>query len=113
MASLSRSTKLSPSLAEAAELRARTLGYSSWNAYIKALIRYDLMIQGEHSVTRPVSHLRLVDQDKIDGELLDLTRAGKGVRGQWLEHAIERIAGEDGTAVKRKLADDPSSLLSN
>jgi hypothetical protein len=95
MAAISRSTKLSPALADAAELRARNLGYASWNAYVKALIRYDLMVQGEHTVTRPISHLRLDQQDKIDGELLQLTRQGVGVRGQWLEKAIERIAGEE------------------
>lgn len=98
MAALSRSTKLSPSLADASELRARQLGYTSWNAYIKALIRYDLMIQGEHSVTRPISHLRLEQQDKVDCELLDLTKEGKGVRGQWLEHAIKRVTGTSDTS---------------
>ena len=92
MAATSRSTKLSPDLAEACELRARLLGYPSWNAYIKALIRYDLMIQGGHDVTRPICHLRLGDQDKVDAELLKLTQDGVGVRGQWLEYIIRRIA---------------------
>ncbi len=95
MASISRSNKLSPDLAEASDIRSRELGYTSWNAYVKALIRYDLMIQGEHTVTRPISHLRLEQQDKVDGELLGLTKEGKGVRGQWLENAIRRVTGSD------------------
>lgn len=109
MASVSRSTKISPALADASELRARQLGYASYNAYIKALIRYDLMIQGDHSVTRPLSHLRLEQQDKVDEDLLSLTREGKGVRGQWLEHAIRRVTGVDDPAVPGKLAESLSS----
>ena len=94
MSSKTRSTKLPFDLADAAEMRAKQLGYPSWNAYIKGLIRYDLMVQGEHSVTLPVARMRPEEQDKIDAELLERTREGKGVRGQWLEHAIRRIAGE-------------------
>jgi hypothetical protein len=104
MASLTRSTKLPADLADAAELRSKQLGYPSWNAYIKGLIRYDLMVQGSHTVTLPVAQMRLEDQDKIDAELLARTNEGKGVRGQWLEHAIRRIAGEDkASVVKEKI----------
>lgn len=107
MAATSRSTKLSPALADASQLRARQLGYPSWNAYVKALIRYDLMIQGDHTVTRPICHMRLEDQDKIDGELLGLTNAGKGVRGQWLEAAIRRAVGEGkAKEISEKIAGD-------
>jgi hypothetical protein len=93
MSSQTRSTRLPFDLAEAAELRSRHLGYPSWNAYVKALIRYDLMVQGEHSVTLPISRMRPEEQDRIDAELLARAKEGKGVRGQWLEHAIRRIAG--------------------
>lgn len=103
MASHSRSTKLPADLAEAAELRARALGYVSWNAYIKALIRYDLMVQGEHTITLPISHLRPEEQDGVDAKLLELTRAGKGERGQLLAKIIEKAAGEHAEAVKKAL----------
>jgi hypothetical protein len=106
MAAITRSTKFSPALSEASELRARNLGYPSWNAYIKALVRYDLMIQGEHTVTRPISHLRPIQQDSVDGELLGLTRAGTGVRGQWLEHAIARIvSSEQSASIAKSIGD--------
>lgn len=93
MPSKTRSTKLPHALADAAEMRAKQLGYPSWNAYIKGLIRYDLMIQGSHTVTLPVARMRAEDQDRIDAELLERTLEGKGIRGQWMEHAIRRIAG--------------------
>lgn len=106
MAAITRSTKFSPSLAEASAIRVRNLKYPSWNAYIKALVRYDLMIQGEHTVTRPICHLRPEDQDNVDAELLELTKAGNGVRGQWLEHAIRRVTGlEECGKVGEKIAD--------
>ena len=93
MPSKTRSTKLPHDLADAAEMRSRQLGYPSWNAYIKGLIRYDLMVQGGHSVTLPIARMRPEEQDKIDAELLERTCEGKGIRGQWLENAIRRIAG--------------------
>lgn len=104
MASQARSTKLPADLAEAAELRARTLGYVSWNAYIKGLIRYDLLVQGPHTVTLPISQLRPEEQDKVDSELLDRAKSGIGARGQLLENIVQRIAGADrAEAVKREL----------
>ena len=99
MSSKTRSTKLPYDLADAAEMRARQLGYPSWNAYIKGLIRYDLMVQGGHSVTLPIARMRPEEQDKIDAELLERTREGKGIRGQWLEHAIRRVVGTPSTEV--------------
>ena len=91
MASLSRSTKLPSALAESAEIRARALGYASWNAYIKGLIRYDLLVQGPHRVTLPISHLRPDDQDAVDAKLLEMTKTGVGERGQLLAHLLERV----------------------
>lgn len=105
MSSKTRSTKLPYDLADAAEMRAKQLGYPSWNAYIKGLIRYDLMVQGSHTVTLPIARMRPEEQDRIDAELLERTREGKGVRGQWLEHTIRRIAGvAEPEAVGEKIA---------
>jgi hypothetical protein len=94
MASLARSCKLPPDLAEVAERRARALGYASWNAYIKGLIRFDAMVQGEHSVTLPISHMRPEDQDAIDAALLAATKEGVGQRGQLLSRLIKQVAQE-------------------
>lgn len=94
MSSQTRSTRLPSDLAEAAEIRARQLGYGSWNAYVKGLIRYDLLVQGPHTITLPISQLRPEDQDDYDAKLLRLTQAGKGERGQMLEKLVRDIAGE-------------------
>jgi hypothetical protein len=91
MASQTRSTKLPAALAEGAEHRAKKLGYPSWNAYIKGLIRYDLLVQGEHTITLPWAALALDKQDKIDLRLLELTQRGVGQRGQLLSRVMERI----------------------
>jgi hypothetical protein len=91
MSSKNRSTKLPPDLADAAELRAKALGYASWSAYIKGLIRYDLVVQGPHTLTLPWSHQPPGGQDEIDAHLLKLTRRGAGERGQLLEHILERV----------------------
>jgi hypothetical protein len=91
MSSKNRSTKLPPDLADAAELRAKALGYASWSAYVKALIRYDLLIQGRHTLTLPWSHQPPEKQDEIDAHLLRLTKRGEGERGQLLEHILERV----------------------
>lgn len=91
MASLARSCKLPPDLAEAAELRARALGYRSWNAYVLSLIRYDLMVQGPHPVTLPISNMRDEDRDAVDSALLAATKDGIGQRGQLLSRILERV----------------------
>ena len=93
MQSPTKSLRLPADLAEAAEIRAKLLGYKSWTDYLKALIRYDLMIQGPHTITLPISHSRPEEQDALDADLLERCRNGEGTRGQWLEKAIERIAG--------------------
>lgn len=91
MASQTRSTKLPAALADAAERRAKDLGYPSWNAYIKGLIRYDLLVQGSHTVTLPWASLPLGEQDRIDERLLELTEKGVGERGQLLGRILERV----------------------
>ena len=96
MASLTRSTKLPPDLAEVAEQRAKALGYPSWNAYIKGLIRYDALVQGPHTITLPWAQMPPAEQDKIDAKLVRLCKKGVGERGQYLKRLVE------GTATKAK-----------
>ena len=96
MASKTRSIKLPADLYDAAELRAKALGYPSLNAYFKGLLRYDLLIQGSHPLTLPWASLPLGQQDKIDAHLLDITKAGKGEKGQYLEHLMKRTQGDVG-----------------
>lgn len=88
------SIKLPPDLAEAAEQRAKSLGYPSWNAYVKGLIRYDLLVQGPHTITLPWAGMPLAEQDKIDARLLEMTKTGNGERGQLLQRIIERAKGK-------------------
>lgn len=101
MASQTRSTKLPASLAEAAEHRAQALGYPSWNAYIKGLIRYDCLVQGEHTITLPWAASSLDQQDRIDIRLLELTQRGVGQRGQLLTRLIQRISTEGGSTQQK------------
>jgi hypothetical protein len=92
MASITRSTKLPADLADIADTRAKALGYPSWNAYIKGLIRYDSLCQGPHTVTLPWSRLPLDEQDKIDAKLLTYTKKGIGERGQLLQRIMDGTA---------------------
>lgn len=88
----SRSLKLSPDLDDAIERRAKTLGYPSLSAYLKGLARYDLLCQGPHTMTQPWASLPLVEQDKIDAKLCDLSKKGVGERGQLLKRIVEGTA---------------------
>ena len=90
MASSPHSLKLPPDLAEVGKLRAQQLGYPSWGAYIKGLIRYDAMVQGEHSITQPLASLPAAEQDQLDAKLLANTKRGVGERGQFLARLIEK-----------------------
>ncbi|MDB6117387.1 MAG: hypothetical protein JWO08_1168 [Verrucomicrobiaceae bacterium] len=90
MASRTRSVKLPGDLAAAAEQRANQLGYPSWNAYIKGLIRYDTFVQGSHSITLPMAMMPPAEQDAIDAKCLSLTKLGVGERGQFLEKLLKR-----------------------
>lgn len=91
MASRTRSTRLPNDLADAAELRAKSLGYPDWNAYVKGLMRYDMLVQGGHDVTLPWAKLTLEEQDKIDAKLLEMTIQGKGERGQYLKRLLKEL----------------------
>ncbi|WP_038164863.1 hypothetical protein [Verrucomicrobium sp. BvORR106] len=86
-----RTVRFPEALGEALEIRAKQLGYASLSDYIKALVRYDLTVQGPHEATLPWSKLSPSEQDKIDENLLALTKRGKGVRGQLLAHILERV----------------------
>ncbi len=108
MRSETKSLRLPGDLADAAAIRAKELGYANWNAYIKALIRYDLLIQGEHTCTLPISNSRPEEQDAFDADLLERAKSGIGKRGQHLEKVILRIAGDLAPEVKKRL---PKNLL--
>jgi hypothetical protein len=92
MASQTRSIKIPGDLAQSAELRAKQLGYPSGGAYVKGLMRYDMLVQGEHTITLPIAKLSLVEQDRVDAKLLEATKTGKGQRGALLQRIIERVA---------------------
>jgi hypothetical protein len=83
--------KLPPDLAEACEVRAEALGYASLSAYLKGLVRYDLLVQGGHAVTLPIAQMRPEKQDAVDAKLLRLTQAGVGERGQLLTRIVEKV----------------------
>ncbi len=90
MRSKTTSIKQPWALAEAGKRRAEQLGYPSFNAYISGLIRYDLLVRGEHTITRPIAQMDLDAQDKVDSELLEIEKSGKGRRGVLLEALIDR-----------------------
>lgn len=98
-----RSFKLPADLDAAASLRAKALGYRTLTDYIRGLIRYDLLVQGAHTVTLPISHMPLSEQDRVDAKLLRLTQDGEGERGQLLQRIIERVQNPD--AVGKALAE--------
>lgn len=83
--------KLPPDLAEACETRAEALGYASLSAYLKGLIRYDLLVQGPHTITLPIAQLRPDKQDAVDAKLLRITKSGVGERGQLLTKLLEKV----------------------
>ena len=90
MASNPVSIKLPATLREVSDLRAKQLGYASWGAYIKGLIRYDAMVQGDHPVTLPFAGMSAPEQDAIDAKLLENTQRGIGERGQFLARLMQR-----------------------
>jgi len=89
MATSPHSLKLTPDLAEISKLRAQQLGYPSWGAYIKGLIRYDAMVQGEHAITQPFATIPAAEQDLMDAKLLANTKRGVGQRGEYLKRLLE------------------------
>ena len=80
MASRTKTYKIGADLDDAADLRAKEIGYPSGAAYLKALLRYDVLCRAKHSVTVPWSQLPLSVQDEIDKKLLARAKEGKGMR---------------------------------
>lgn len=91
MASQTRSIKLSPDLMELLQLRSDELGYTSINACIKGLVRFDAMVQQPHFTTLPMSQMKAEAQDKIDAELLDAVKSKTAVRGSFMAGLIKDI----------------------
>lgn len=89
MSSSPYSIKLTPDIAEISKLRAKQLGYPSWGAYIKGLIRYDAMVLGDHAITQPFAHIPLVEQDRVDAKLLANTKNGTAQRGEYLKRLLD------------------------
>jgi hypothetical protein len=95
MASSPLSLKLPPDLAETAKLRAKQLKYPSVNAYLKGLIRYDALVQGDHHITLPIAALPGAEQDAMDAKLLQNTKTGIGERGQFLKRLLGKMKEKD------------------
>ena len=94
MRSKTRSIKVPHAIADAADRRARDLGYASLNAYIVGLMRYDLMVRCSHQLTLPVARMRMEDQDKIDDQLLLLENQGRAAQKAFFNDLVQRLVGE-------------------
>ena len=103
MPSKSHTVKLPPDLHEVLRLRAEILGYQTPSAYLHGLIRYDALVQGPHSVTLPMSHLRDVERDDIDAQLLAITKLGVGQRGQLLSRLLEKLKADGDVVVPESI----------
>ena len=105
-----KSVRLGDSLSSCAELRWQGLGYRSFADYVKSLIRYDCLVGGEdHSVTKPITHLPLEEQDRTDGNILSWVEQGKKGRGVLLERMIERAidaGAKTPEELKKKIGDE-------
>lgn len=71
MCSDNRSIRLPDDLAAAADKRAEQLGYANFTAYLKAVIRQDILNQGNHAIGRTIAALRPEARDKVDAGLLE------------------------------------------
>jgi hypothetical protein len=76
---------------DAMRQRAKDLGYSTTVGYIVGLIRYDLICQKPHEVTRHIGDLPLATQDDVDAGLLRITKTGEGQKGSFLRKLVEEI----------------------
>ena len=92
MASIKFSFKLPPLLNDAVLIRWTRLRYQSLSAYIIGLIRFDLMVQGEHPVSLPIAQSRAEERDKVDAELLEITKSGIGIRGSYIGGLLKDIS---------------------
>ncbi len=94
MRSKTRSIKIPHSISDAGEHRARELGYSSLNAYIVSLMRYDLLVRCPHQMTLPIARMRMEDQDTIDDQLLKLEGQNRKAQKAFFNALVHRLLGE-------------------
>lgn len=92
MASPKITIKVPPFLADAIDIRWVRLKYQSLSAYIIGLIRFDLMVQGDHPVSLPIAQSRPEDRDKVDEELLENTKANIAIRGAYIGGLLKDIS---------------------
>lgn len=62
--------KCSPNLIDAARAQAFSLGYPSFNAYLVALLRIDIMKPGDHEMAKKIAGRPSRKRDAIDAGLL-------------------------------------------
>lgn len=84
---------------DAMKQRAKDLGYSTVVGYVIGLIRYDLICQKPHEVTRHLGELPLKIQDEVDDGLLRITKTGEGQRGSFLRKLVEEIVNAASSAL--------------
>ena len=94
MRSKTRSVKIPHSISDAGDHRARALGYTSLNAYIVSLMRYDLLVRCPHPLTLPIARMRMEDQDKIDDHLLKLEGQNRKAQRAFFNSLVEQLMGE-------------------
>lgn len=95
MASPLKQFRISGHLDHAIALRWVALGYKTEADYFKGLARYDLLVQGEHVITKEWSELSSAEQEAIDRVLSELAEAGISVRGELLGRIVERVLSKE------------------
>lgn len=90
MPAIIRSIRFPDLLMQALEVRAKQLGYASFNSYMLGLVIYDLICQGMHSITLPIAKATGHQKDRVYSWLLRVVGRGVGVRGVLLSHIVER-----------------------
>lgn len=91
MASVTITLKVPAILLQALKTRAQNLGFQSFAAYLLSLGRYDIICQGEHTMTGAIARATGHIRDKIDNWLKRLAERGVGKRGVLLNHIVERM----------------------
>lgn len=76
---------------------------------MRALIRYDAMVQGQHGVTLPISKLTLADQDGIDAKLAHNVKEGIQERGQFLGKLLAQAIEQGMDATPKSIANSLAS----
>lgn len=95
-----------------AQIADRILDYPSESAAWIGLARYQLMIGKPHPITAAIARMHQGDQDIIDDFLLELSKRGLSLRGQFLSHLIRQaIAGSPDPTEQETLQIIPANLL--